>query len=120
MPWPILKAQQAGEPHFGAMPDAMTIAASGLQSSIAALAQASANVVAATEPASLPTPVPACGFTLGYNPSAPSTNLQDLVALPPVDPVAAITGQMEAADGVRANLVVYRIAADMYRALQRL
>ena len=96
------------------MSDAMAIAASGIQAGMSALSQAAANVVAATEPA------PAGGFALGFNPNAPSANLQDLVAMPPVDPATAITGQIEAADGVRANLVVYRVAAHMYRSLLRL
>ena len=98
------------------MPDAMAIAASGIQTGMTALSQAAANVVAATTPA----PEPVSGFALGFNPSAPSADLQDLVAMPPVDPATAITGQIEAANGVRANLVVYRVAAHMYRALMRL
>jgi flagellar basal body rod protein FlgC len=100
--------------HLRVMPDAMAIAASGLQAGMTALSQAAADVAA--EPA----PAPACGFALGFNPSAPSANLQDLVAMPPVDPATAITGQIEAANGVRTNLVVYRVAAHMYRSLLRL
>jgi len=100
--------------HLGVMPDAMTIAAAGVQSSMTALSQAAANVVAAT------TPAPASRFALGFNPNAPSANLQDLVAVPLIDPATAITGQIEAANGVRANLVVYRVAAHMYRSLLRL
>lgn len=92
------------------MPDAMAIAASGLQTGMTALSRTAASIAAA----------PACGFALGFNPSAPSANLQDLVAMPPVDPATAITGQIEAANGVHANLVVYRVAAHMYRSLLRL
>ena len=94
----------------------MAIAASGIQTGLTALSQAAANVTAATAPV----PASACGFALGFNPSAPSANLQDLVAVPPVDPATAITGQIQAANGVRADLVVYRVAAHMYRSLQRL
>jgi hypothetical protein len=116
MPCPILKVGQCRQRIFRVMPDAMAIAASGIQTGMTALSQAAANVAAATEPA----PAPASGFALGFNPSAPSANLQDLVAMPPVDPATAIIGQIEAANGVRANLVVYRAAAHMYRALLRL
>src|SRR6185312_129772 len=112
---PALEFSQAGRAHFGAMPDAMTIAASGIQAGMTALSQAASNIVAATTP-----PAPATGFTLAYNPSAPFANLQDLVAVPPVDPATAIAGQIEAANGVRADLVVYRVASHMYRSLLRL
>ena len=40
--------------------------------------------------------------------------------MPPVDPATAIAGQIEAANGVRADLVVYRVASHMYRSLLRL
>lgn len=114
MPCPILKVGQSRQRIFRVMSDAMAIAASGIQSELTALSQAAANVAAATAPAS------DSGFALGFNPNAPSANLQDLVAMPPVDPATAITGQIEAANGVRANLVVYRVAAHMYRSLLRL
>ena len=113
---PALQLWQAGRAHFGGMSDAMTIAASGLQAGMTALSQAASNIVAATTPP----PAPATGFTLAYNPSAPFDNLQDLVAVPPVDPATAIAGQIEAANGVRADLVVYRVASHMYRSLLRL
>ena len=100
--------------HFERMPDATAIAAAGLQTSMTALSRAASDVVAAA------TPAPESGFTLAYNPNAPSANLQDLVAVPPVDLATAIMGQIAAADGVRANLVVYRVAAHMYRSLLRL
>lgn len=98
------------------MSDATAIAGSGIQTGLTALSQAAANVAPATVPASMPD----SGFALGFYPNAPSANLQDLVAMPPVDPATAITGQIEAANGVRANLVVYRVAAHMYRSLLRL
>jgi hypothetical protein len=106
------------------MSDAMTIAAAGVQANLAALSDAAAQVVAATTPnlqSGPPASFKPSGFLLAYNPDAPFANLQDLVAVPDADgPEAAITGTLQAANGVRANLVVYRIASHLYRSLLKL
>lgn len=106
------------------MPDAMTIAAAGVRANLSALSDAAASVAAATMPPaqdSAPAPVKASGFLLAYNPDAPFANLQDLVAVPDADgPETAITGMLQTANGARANLVVYRIAAHLYRSLLNL
>jgi len=92
----------------------MTIAAQGAQANLSAMSGAAASVVAATRPAlqsGPPASFKPSGFLLAYNPDAPFANLQDLVAVPNADsPEAAITGMLETANGLRANLVVYRIA----------
>lgn len=101
----------------------MTIAAVGVRANLSALSDAAASVVAATTPGlqrGPPTSFKPSGFLLAYNPDAPYANLQDLVAVPNVGPEAAITGTLEAANGVRANLVVYRIASHLYRSLLKL
>ena len=106
-----------------AMSDAMTIAAAGVRANLSALSDAAASVVAATMPSAqdvAPAPVKPSGFLLAYNPDAPFANLQDLVAVPNASPEAAITGALQAANGVRANLVVYRIASHLYRSLLNL
>lgn len=105
------------------MSDAMTIAAAGVRANLAALSDASASLAAATmAPAQdvAPAPVRPSGFLLAYNPDAPFANLQDLVAVPDASPEAAITGALQAANGVRANLVVYRMASHLYRSLLNL
>ena len=106
-----------------AMPDAMTIAAAGVSASFSALSDAAASVVAANPPvlqSGAPASFKPSGFLLAYNPDAPFANLQDLVAVPNASPEAAITGALQAANGVRANLVVYRIASHLYRSLLNL
>ncbi|MBS0280578.1 MAG: hypothetical protein JSR25_05405 [Proteobacteria bacterium] len=105
------------------MPDAMTIAAAGVRANLAALSDAATSVVAATTPglqSGPPASFKPSGFLLAYNPDAPFANLQDLVAVPDASPEAAITGMLEAANGARANLVVYRIASHLYRSLLKL
>ena len=105
------------------MPDAMTIAAAGLRANLAAMSDAAASVAAATTPgmqSGPPASFKPSGFLLAYNPDAPFANLQDLVAVPDASPEAAITGMLEAANGARANLVVYRIASHLYRSLLKL
>jgi hypothetical protein len=117
-----LPVWQSGLVQFSVMSDAMTIAAAGIQAGIGALSNAAANVVAAATPTPAaeatpraPTSLP--GYTLAYNPSAPFANLQDLVAVPNADMATEITGEIEAANGIRANLVVYRIASHLYKSL---
>lgn len=105
------------------MPDAMTIAATGVSANLSAFSDAASAMVAATTPVQqspAPAPVKPSGFLLAYNPDAPFANLQDLVAVPDTSPEAAMTGMIEAANGVRANLVVYRIASHLYRSLLNL
>lgn len=105
------------------MPDAMTIAAAGVRANLAALSDAATSVAAATTPglqSGPPVSFKPSGFLLAYNPDAPFANLQDLVAVPDASPEAAITGMLEAANGARANLVVYRIASHLYRSLLKL
>jgi len=103
------------------MPDAMTIAAEGVRANLSALSDAAASVVAATTPglqSGPPASFKPSGFLLAYNPDAPFANLQDLVAVPDAGgPEAAVTGMLQTANGVRANLVVYRIASQLYRSL---
>jgi hypothetical protein len=102
------------------MSDALTIAAAGVRANISALSDAASALAAATAaPTEAPAPAPVAppGFLLAYNPDAPFANLQDLVAVPNPSPEAAITGALQAANGVRANLVVYRIASHLYRSL---
>jgi len=105
------------------MSDAMTIAAAGVRANLTALSNAVSAMVAATTPpatAAAPAPVAPSGFLLAYNPDAPFANLQDLVAVPNASAEAATTGAIQAANGVRANLVVYRIASHLYRSLLKL
>jgi hypothetical protein len=105
------------------MSDAMTIAAAGVRANLSALSDAASVLAAATTPpAATPTPAPVApsGFLLAYNPDAPFANLQDLVAVPNAGVEAATTGAIQAANGVRANLVVYRIASHLYRSLLKL
>lgn len=107
------------------MPDAMTIAAAGVSANLSAFSNAASAMVAATTPQNTTPastkPAPAsfkpAGFLLAYNPDAPFANLQDLVAVPDTSPEAAMTGMLQAANGARANLVVYRIASHLYRSL---
>ena len=103
------------------MPDAMTIAAEGVRANLSALSDAAASVVAATTPglqSGPPASFKPSGFLLAYDPKAPFANLQDLVAVPDAaNPEAAITGMLQTANGSRANLVVYRIASQLYRSL---
>ena len=103
------------------MPDAMTIAAEGVRANLSALSDAAASVVAATTPglqSGPPASFKLSGFLLAYNPDAPFANLQDLVAVPDAGgPEAAVTGMLQTANGERANLVVYRIASQLYRSL---
>jgi tripartite-type tricarboxylate transporter receptor subunit TctC len=105
------------------MSDAMTIAAAGVRANLSALSDAASAMVAATTPPAethAPVPVAPSGFLLAYNPDAPFANLQDLVAVPNASPETATAGAIQAANGVRANLVVYRIASHLYRSLLKL
>lgn len=98
----------------------MTIAATGVRANLSALSDAAASVVAATTPTlqnGAPASFKPSGFLLAYNPDAPFANLQDLIAVPDAGPEAAMTGMLQAANGARANLVVYRIASHLYRSL---
>jgi hypothetical protein len=105
------------------MSDVLTIAAAGVRANLSALSNAATVLVAATTPPAqnaAPAPVAPSGFLLAYNPDAPFANLQDLVAVPNAGAEAATTGAIQAANGVRANLVVYRIASHLYRSLLKL
>jgi hypothetical protein len=109
------------------MSDAMTIASTGVRANLSALSSAASAMVAATTPSqqdapqgATPAPVTAPGFLLAYNPDAPFANLQDLVVVPNASAEAATSGAIQATNGVRANLVVYRIAAHLYRSLLKL
>lgn len=97
----------------------MAIAASGSPAA-ASLIQAASSAAGSSAPAPqapAPAQLSGSGFILAYNPDAPFANLQDLVAVPDVDPNAAITGALQAANGAPASPVVYRIASHLYRSL---
>src|SRR3569833_1459173 len=100
------------------MSDAVTIAAAGMRANLSALSNdAHAMVAATTPPTQRAAPVAPSGLLLAYNPDAPYAILQDLGAVPNAGAEAATTGAIQAANGVRANLVVYRIASHLYRSL---
>jgi len=86
-----------------------------------------ASIIASGMPPAAPSmaanaPRPAArlpGPALAYDPNAPFANLQDIVAVSGADPAARITGEVEAANGARANLVTTRVAFRLYQSLLR-
>ena len=106
------------------MADAMTIAASGIQAGVTALSAAALNIAGATTSAPAtgaapPTAMSLPGTMLAYDPSAPFANLQDVIAVPNADMASQIMGEIQAANGIRANLVVFRVASHLYQSLLR-
>jgi len=118
LPLPILAI-------MGAVNNAMSISASGMQAASLRFSAAASNIVN-RDPAAPPAqggnaaPLPAGSPRLAYDPRAPYANLQganpqDMIATPNSDPSTEMVHLQEAANSFRANLLAFKAASRMFK-----
>ena len=78
--------------------------------SVAQQPQPGGGVTASLQPVQPPS-------TLAYDPNAPFANMQGMVAVPNVDPATEFVHMTQAADSLRANVAVFKVASQMSKTL---